>query len=666
MDSFLFQPISNFVKLSEFSYKALKKCCSGDRVIDLLLHFPVSIVNRTGNINEISENVKFTTIIKVTDHVIPRRKGSPYKIIGQTPSGDMVSIVYFNYNAHFLKKTFPYDAVLTVSGSAQLKFDCVEITHPDIIASAGMVNHYIGAEPVYPLVAKLTNRTVSYAIKSVLTILSYIPEWIPKDHMTKYELMPFVAALREIHHPKSQRDIEFSNARKRIAIDELLANQMRLKELRGMLGQHVVPVFHKNNSIIGKLKLPFELTEAQQSCLRDIENDFASGHPMNRLLQGDVGSGKTVVAFISMLIAIENGSQAALLAPTEILALQHFDNIKTMATGLGLNIDVVLSSNRRLRTKQIDNLKNGHTNILVGTHAIIEDNIEFQNLGLAVIDEQHRFGVQQRLKLIKKCEYPHVLSMSATPIPRTLLLGCFGDLDVSTIDMKPAGRIPITTTVMSVSKVDELVEKLKTIDSQIYWVCPVIEESEKLVDVNSRCDYLRKTFPTEEVQILHGKMKPKEKESIITSFKAGEFKLLVSTTVIEVGVDIKDANVMVIEHAERFGLAQLHQLRGRVGRGNKPAYCILIYHFPISNVGKQRLQLMRDTYDGFILSEEDLKLRGAGDILGKDQSGFDSLRFSDCASNYEYIKIAEEIANDIPANPMLYEIFKRQNDDIIA
>lgn len=256
--------------------------------------------------------------------------------------------------------------------------------------------------------------------------------------------------------------------------------------------------------------------------------------------------------------------------------------------------------------------------------------------------------------------------MSATPIPRTLLLGCFGDLDVSTINMKPAGRMPINTTVMSVSKVDELVTKLKTIDSQIYWVCPVIEESEKLVDVNSRCDYIRQFFSAEDVQILHGKMKPKEKENIMNRFKAGEFKVLVSTTVIEVGVDIRNANVMVIEHAERFGLAQLHQLRGRIGRGDQQAYCILLYHFPVSNIGKQRLQLMRDTSDGFILSEEDLKLRGAGDILGKEQSGFDSLRFSDFANNYELIKIAEEIANNTAPNQLLYDIFKRQNDDILA
>ncbi len=666
MNDFLFQPFSKFVKLSDFSHKLIKKCCGGDRVIDVLLHFPSSIIRRTDDIQNFSERDRLTVVIKVTDHVIPSYKNSPYRIVGQTPNGEIITVVYFNYNRHFIKKTFPYDAVLTVSGPAQRKTDGIEITHPDIIASPGMAKYYVGTEAVYPLVSKLTNKTLSYVVKYLLKSLPNIPEWIPAEFIEKYHLMSFAEALKEIHFPKNLNDIESSAAKKRIAIDELLANQIRLKELRNLLTSHTVPIFHKTNEIISRLKLPFQLTDDQLACLSDIEKDFAAGTPMNRLLQGDVGSGKTVVAFISMLIAIENNTQVAMLAPTEILARQHFDTIRKLSEGLNLNIDIMLSSNRKLRKLQIEKLKNGETDILLGTHAIIEDNIEFKNLGLAVIDEQHRFGVQQRLTLIKKCKYPHVLSMSATPIPRTLLLGCFGDLDVSTIKTKPSGRKPISTSVISVSKVHELISKLVTVDSQIYWVCPVIEESESLVDVNTRCDSLRQAFSENDVQILHGKMKPKEKEDIMARFKAGEFKLLVSTTVIEVGVDIPNANVMVIEHAERFGLAQLHQLRGRIGRGDKPSYCVLLYHFPVSVVGKQRLSLMRETTDGFLLSEEDLKLRGAGDILGKEQSGFDTLRFSDFSDNYELVQIADEIAQKAAPNDILYKIFKRQNDDVIA
>lgn len=666
MNDFLFQPFTNYVKLSDFSHKLIKKCCSGDRVIDLLLHFPSSIINRTGDIKNFAANDKLTVVITVTDHIIPRHKGSPYKVIGQTSDGTIVTVIYFNYNNHFMKKTFPYGHTITISGNAQRKFDSIEITHPDIIASAGMSKYYIGTEPVYPLVAKLTNRTISYAIKHLLTVLPTIPEWIPSRHIQQYHLPSFLRALHDIHNPKSIYDIEKSPAKDRIAIDELLANQLRLHELRQSLNQHSVPALLQNNSLFDKLRLPFELTPDQHKCLDEIRADISSGTPMNRLIQGDVGSGKTIVAFLSMLIAVENGFQAALLAPTEILAIQHFNTIEKLARSLDINIGIMLGSNRRLRAKQITKLQNGETQILIGTHAIIEDTIEFNNLAIVVIDEQHRFGVQQRINLIKKCQYPHVLSMSATPIPRTLLLGCFGDIDVSNIKTKPAGRKPINTTVMNVAKVDELVEKLKTVESQIYWVCPVIEESENLVDVNSRCDYLRKAFSKSSVQILHGKMKPQEKDAIMSQFKNNEFQVLVSTTVIEVGVDVPNANVMVIEHAERFGLAQLHQLRGRIGRGDQDSYCILLYHFPVSAVGKKRLQLMKDTTDGFILSEEDLKLRGAGDILGKEQSGFDTLRFSDFSNNEDLLQIAEEIAQAAPPTELLYKIFSRQHDNFIA
>jgi ATP-dependent DNA helicase RecG len=341
-----------------------------------------------------------------------------------------------------------------------------------------------------------------------------------------------------------------------------------------------------------------------------------------------------------------------------------------MSENLGINLDVMLSANRKFRTAQIDRLTSGETQILIGTHAILEDEIEFKNLGLIIVDEQHRFGVMQRLALIKKCRYPNALTMSATPIPRTLLLGCYGDLDVSTIKMKPEGRKPIETIVIGTSKIDGLVARLKEINSQIYWVCPVIEESESLVDIGARRDYLQKHFSEKDVRVLHGKMKPKEKEEIVANFKSGEFKVLVSTTVIEVGVDIPNANVIVIEHAERFGLAQLHQLRGRVGRGRDESYCILLYHYPVSAVGKQRLQLMKETNDGFLISEEDLKLRGAGDILGKDQSGFNSLKFSEFSSNEQLIKTAEEIARAVEFNPetveFLYRIFSRINEDVVA
>ncbi|MDR2780909.1 MAG: ATP-dependent DNA helicase RecG [Holosporaceae bacterium] len=669
MTHFLLQPFENFVKISSFTGKLIKKCCSGDRVIDLLFHFPSSVQNRSGNINDFSEKDKLTVTLKIVDHMAPRSPKYPYKIIGQTPNGDFVTIVYFNYNAVLIRKTLPFEGVFTVSGTAKKTADGIQITHPDVIAAPNMQKYYIGIEPIYPLVSKLTNRTMIYVIKSLLQVMPDINDLIPEKLLKEYELMTFSNAIRTVHNPKIPADVLISSkARERIAIDELLINQIRLRQIRASISQQNTQSFTSKNTIIQSLQLPFQLTEDQLSCLDDIKRDLSSEIPMNRLIQGDVGSGKTIIAFISMLVVLENGAQAAMLVPTEILALQHFTNIKKMLPKI--KIDIMLASNRSSRAKQIDLLKSGETQILIGTHAILEDNIEFKNLGLAVIDEQHRFGVMQRLALIKKSHCQNILAMSATPIPRTLLLGCYGDLDVSSIKTKPQGRKPIETVVIGVSKIEDLIERLKKVDSQVYWVCPVIEESENLTDINTRCDYLSKQFSTKDVAILHGKMKPKEKDEIMSRFKNGEFRILVSTTVIEVGVDIPSANVIVIEHAERFGLAQLHQLRGRVGRGSDQSYCILLYHNPVSTVGKQRLQLMKSTTDGFLISEEDLKLRGAGDILGKEQSGFQSLRFSDFASNDQLIQIADKISSSIELDSdnitFLYKLFSRIHEDVVA
>lgn len=671
MSDFFSQSIRKYVKISDFTHKLIKKCCNGDRVIDLLFHFPSYFVNRVNDIDNFSENEKLTLLVNITDHIIPHHKSSPYKILGNAKNIE-ISINYFNYNAGFLKKLLPIGGVFTISGSAKKTNVGINMTHPDVIDSPDKMKYYIGTEAVYPLTARLSNRTIRYVVNNLLEQFPIIPEWIPKHILEKHNLMTFRDAVRQLHNPKDMEEyfLKKDSAKLRLAIDELLANQIRLRQIRHTLGDQLSTSFCSSGSIVNKLNLPFEMTEDQKKCLDDIKDDLASDKLMNRLIQGDVGSGKTVVAFISMLIVIENYFQAVLLAPTEILAMQHYNTIAKLAGNLGLKIDIMLSSNRKIRPKQIEQLKSGKTQILIGTHAVFEDEIEFHNLGLVVIDEQHRFGVMQRLKLIKKCKYPNVLAMSATPIPRTLLLGFYGDLDVSTIKTKPVGRKPIETIVMNVSKIDELVNRLKHIDSQIYWVCPVIDESANLVDITTRCEYLKKVFCKNEVKILHGKMKPQEKNDIMNDFKRDKFKLLVSTTVIEVGVDIPSANVIVIEHAERFGIAQLHQLRGRVGRGSELSYCVLLYHYPVSDIGKQRLHLMKNTNDGFVLSEEDLKLRGAGDILGRDQSGFDALRFSDFSENYELIKIAEEIADSIDINSdtvtTLCNLFNRIDKDIIV
>ncbi|GHT91433.1 ATP-dependent DNA helicase RecG [Alphaproteobacteria bacterium] len=664
---FLFSPAIEFVKISEHTDKLIKKCCSGNRVIDLLLHFPSSIVNRTSDINNFHDKEKLTLVVRVLRHAAPDGGSSPYKIYVAAEDEEL-QLVFFHYNAYYLRKTFPVDGVLCVSGDARRTIGGLQIAHPDVVTQPSYAQYHIGAEAIYPLTTGLQNKTLSYVISTLVKSLPKIPEYIPEDILKKYSLMNFTDAINAIHHPENMSDIiTMTPARKRIAIDELLANQIRLRQIRKSMEEHASGIVTENGTLTKKLKLPFKLTRDQISCLKDIRLDLASAKPMNRLIQGDVGSGKTIVAFISMLIIIENRFQAVLLAPTEILAMQHYTTMKNLAKDLGINIDIMLGSNRRIREKQIDDLKNNTTQLLIGTHAVLEDNIEFSHLGLVVIDEQHRFGVMQRARVIKKCHYTNVLAMSATPIPRTLLLGCYGDLDVSTIKTKPVGRKPIETSVIGVSKIKDLVTRLKEIDSQIYWVCPVIEESEELTDVTTRCEYLNGVFSAQDVKILHGKMKPKEKDDTINSFKRGEFKVLVSTTVIEVGVDIPNANVMVIEHAERFGLSQLHQLRGRVGRGTDSSYCVLLYHNPVSKVGRERLNLMRKTTDGFLLSEEDLKLRGAGDILGKEQSGFNSLRFSEFTDNSSLIEIAEEITNTMDLQSeqtaFLCDMFNRIEND---
>lgn len=661
----LLLPIKRFVTLPSFSLKLIEKCCGGNRVIDALFHLPSSISFRSGDTNNFSG--KLTVVATILDHRSPTNKGSPYRVIAQTAEGELISIIYFHFIAAYIKKALPIGQMFTISGDAQKKFGEIVFPHPDIIASPTLFKHYVGVEPVYPLTAKLSNKTMRFTIQSLLKIIPNVPEWIPNAR--DYNLISFNEALFKVHNPKSIEDLSPRNpARFRLALDEQLANQIKLNKLRNSIKCHSSPVFTSHRKSNEFFEMPFELTEDQLRCLEDIRNDLSSGHPMNRLIQGDVGSGKTVVAFITSLIIVENHAQVAFLAPTEILARQHYETLTNFAKTLGITIDLMTSQNRKYRKKQIDKLQSGEIQIVIGTHAILEENIAFQNLGLVVIDEQHRFGVLQRLSLIEKTKHPNVLTMSATPIPRTMLLGIYGDLDVSTIKNKPLHRKPVTTSVIGMNKLEELAVRLLKVDSQIYWVCPVIEESESLVDVNNRCDYLRNYFGVNSVQVLHGKMKAEKKEQIMNSFRNKEFKILVSTVVIEVGIDIPSANVMIIEHAERFGLAQLHQLRGRVGRGDVAACCVLLYHNPVSAIGKKRLQIMRETSDGFLISEEDLRLRGAGDILGKEQSGFAVLKFSDFATNSSMINMASSIAKNITDNEvttLLCNVFARIGNDMV-
>ncbi|RVC68628.1 ATP-dependent DNA helicase RecG, partial [Mesorhizobium sp. M2A.F.Ca.ET.046.02.1.1] len=484
-------------------------------------------------------------------------------------------------------------------------------------------------EPVYPLTAGLSAKVLRRAIGQALGRLPELPEWQDDAFMRRHTFPSFSDALSRIHHPNVPIDVAVEgSAWRRLAYDELLAGQVSLALVRARIRRLSGRPLIGDDRIVEKLRsaLPYRLTPSQEFALGEINADLADPERMLRLLQGDVGSGKTVVALLAMARAVEAGGQAALMAPTEILARQHLATIAPLAEKVGLRLAILTGREKgRERTETLAGLANGAIDIVVGTHALFQETVTFHDLVLAVIDEQHRFGVHQRLAITAKGDAPDMLVMTATPIPRTLVLTAFGDMDVSKLTEKPAGRQPIRTVTLPMERLDELVGRMRDAVAEgqkIYWICPLVEESEeiKLMSAEDRFASLKPLFG-DRIGLVHGRMKGAEKDEAMRAFKDGETRILIATTVIEVGVDVPDATIMVIEHAERFGLAQLHQLRGRVGRGDKPSSCVLLYKDPLGETAKRRLSVMRETEDGFRIAEEDLKLRGEGELLGTRQSG---------------------------------------------
>ncbi|MCP4923717.1 MAG: ATP-dependent DNA helicase RecG, partial [bacterium] len=492
-------------------------------------------------------------------------------------------------------------------------------------------------------------------LQRALKFLPDFPEWGSRKTIETYHWPTFRKALHTLHTPQKEEDFSGTAvARQRLAYDEFLAQQMSLLLNRKQRDKNEDLAFTPAPDLLDKFlnTLPFQLTSDQQQVLKEVEADLSSPAQMRRLIQGDVGSGKTVVAFCSALPILAQKGQVAFLAPTEILARQHFETIGKWAQSLGLNTALLIggltAAKKRTLKKEI---QSGVVSVVVGTHALLQDTVSFQNLGLVVIDEQHRFGVTQRLQLAEKGKSSNMLAMSATPIPRTLVLAAYGDLDISTLREKPAGRQPIDTRLISTDRLGDVVTGLQRALSQgqkAYWICPLVEESEvlDLAAAEERYEDLKKIFG-EDVGVLHGRMKPSEKEAAMAEFTSGKTKLLVATTVVEVGVDVKDATIIIIEHAERFGLAQLHQLRGRVGRGDQPSTCLLLFSHALTPKGQERLKVLRESTDGFYIAEADLKIRGGGDILGLRQSGFPDFRLGELPGHLPLLHQARKDAEDL-------------------
>src|SRR5437763_11222911 len=609
--------ISKFLKKLELS-----------RVVDVVYHLPTGAIERVrapaANAALLGRNV----ILEVTpfDTRESRSGRGPMRVFSADADGNTISLIYFN-NPAWAKRQLPKGEKRVVSGKLEQYGDEWQIIHPEV-AEPGKGPAPAIREPVYPLTEGLTNRRMGELAREALERAPELPEWIEPGLEAREHWGAWHASLALVHREPGADD-----ARRRLAYDEIFANQLALLLLRQSQRRRRTVPLAGTGTLTDKLRLPYQLTGAQRRVIEEIRGDLAQQAPMLRLLQGDVGSGKTLVAVMAMLLAVESGAQAALLAPTEILARQHHATLLGQLDSLGVRVAILTGREKgKARDSVLMGLADGSIDLLVGTHAIFQERVAYKNLGLAVIDEQHRFGVSQRLLLSSKAERPpHLLVMTATPIPRTLTLTQYGEMDVSRIDEMPPGRSPVETRVISEERLAEVIDSLGRHiagGGQAYWVCPLVEESEKsdAAAAEERARVLKLRLGDDKVGLVHGRMRGLDKDSVMARFAGGELAVLVATTVIEVGVDVPNATLMIVEGAERFGLAQLHQLRGRVGRGTGKSTCLLVRGQNLTEVGRARLAMMRDTNDGFRIAEEDLRLRGPGEILGTRQSGEEAFR----------------------------------------
>ncbi len=606
------------------------------RVIDLLFHLPSGVIDRRAQpkLRDVVPDTIVTIAVTIDQHrPPPPRSRAPYRVYAHDETGDL-TLAFFNPRKDYLERLLPVGETRYVSGTAALYDGMLQMVHPDRIVDAAGLAKLPLVEPVYPMTEGLGAGHLRRAMDGALARLPHLPEWQDGAWRDKNGYPAFSAALRQLHRPATPADLSpEAPAWSRLAYDELLAGQLALALVRANLrrpaGRTTIGDGALRRRIIAAL--PYALTTSQQKAIADIAADLAKPQRMLRLLQGDVGAGKTVVALLAAAAVVEAGYQAALMAPTEILARQHFQTIAPLAQAAGLRAAILTGRERGPeRGHLLKRLAAGDIDLLVGTHALFQADVVFRDLALAIIDEQHRFGVHQRLALARKGEAVDMLVLTATPIPRTLVLTYFGDMDISELREKPAGRQPIDTRTIPLDRLDETTDAVGRAladGKRVFWVCPLVEESENvdLAAAQDRFTVLAERFG-DQVGLVHGRMKGADKDRTMARFASGDLRLLVATTVIEVGVDVPEATVMVIEHAERFGLAQLHQLRGRIGRGGERSTCLLLFRAPLGETAKARLAILRESQDGFRIAEEDLRLRGEGDLLGTRQSGMPGFR----------------------------------------
>jgi len=648
----LFAETRSLPGVGEKTARALDRL-AGPRVVDLLWHLPSGVVDRrhTGRLAEAAVGAVVTAVVEVEGHMPSAQRRGPYRIV-TTDGSAPLDLVYFHASGDWLARQFPVGGRRVVSGRLDEFNGRLQMPHPDHVGPPEALESIAKVEPVYPLTAGLFQRTLAKAIEAALALAPELEEWQDPAWLDRQGWPSWRASLHAAHGPGTPDDLAPSApARARLAYDELLASQLALLMVRASMRR----LKGRRTAGDGSLRrraaavLPFELTGGQRTALAEIDADMAAEIRMLRLLQGDVGSGKTVVALFAMLAAVEAGAQAALLAPTEILARQHRETLAPFAEAAGVPLGLLTGREKgRARSDVLEPLAAGTLPLVVGTHALIQDDVAFADLALAVVDEQHRFGVQQRLDLTRKGAGVDVLVMTATPIPRTLQLTAYGDMDVSRLTDKPPGRKPVATRVVPADRLDEVVEAVGrqlAAGGKVYWVCPLVEESDKadIADATRRYEALVRRFG-ERVGLVHGRLKAADKDTVMAGFVDGGIDLLVATTVIEVGVNVPAATVMVVEHAERFGLAQLHQLRGRIGRGEKPSTCLLVYQPPLGETARERLATLRATDDGFVIAEEDLRLRGGGEVLGTRQSGIPEGRLADLAAHADLLAVARDDA----------------------